>query len=329
MFDPVSLLPPETGRTRPPTTTGLLDALRTLEMTATDLRDPAQPEALAHTLVRIGKIRLLLGETENLVETLQEAEMILGPSTEMHVDIGCALCYQGYYTRGKFRLEQAYKRNPTSEMLQGMFYAVLGAVYSRDQGKYVDAAAQLRASLAALMPEQIYIRTAVLIALADVAVAQSNGALAQDWLDQSDESIKKNKVFWYQPAFFAAKARLALLNGNAGEAIRYAQQGLGAVDERGDLRTLPTLYRMLAHGLESKPDRIDDARDARMRAVASARTRARRVELARALQEMGWHFQRFYRRSTQRARGAGFLFEAEQLYRDLGIQVPTAFFFVN
>jgi tetratricopeptide (TPR) repeat protein len=324
MFDPSFLLPPQSGKAASPTTTRLFDALREVEAAATIARNEKNNEQLGHLLQRSGSIRLILGETNKLVDVFQEAEMLVGSSTMLHLEVGCALCYTGYYLRGKNRMEQAYKRNPTNEMTRGLFYAAMGLLYYRDLGRYDEAFSQLNYALETLQDQQIHTRAAVLIGMADLHNRRAQLDKAQEWLDKADEHLKKHKIFWHRPMWYATAARHALLRKDHRGAIGYTRKGLGAVDDRGDLRSLPMLYRMLASGMEANPDLVDDARDARQRSVVAARARASRIELAHALYELGQHFKLFYRRTTQRARGAGYLYEAEQIFRETGTPSPGA-----
>jgi tetratricopeptide (TPR) repeat protein len=322
MFDPSSLLPPLPGRAAAPTTTRLFDALREAETAASAAREEKDNEKLGTLLLRAGSLRLILGETNKLVDVFQEAEMLIGSSTMLHLEVGCALCYTGYYQRGKNRMEQAYKRNPTNEMTRGLFYAAMGLLYYRDLRRLDDAFSQLNYAIETLQDQQLQTRAAVMIGLADVNIQRGQLDQAQTWLEKADEHLKKHKIYWHRPNYFATAARLALAQKEIATAIKLTRKGLGAVDDRGDLRALPLLYRTLASGLEHNPELADDARDARQRSVVAARARASRVELAYALYELGQHFKLNYRRTTQRARGAGFLYEAEQIFRETGIPVP-------
>lgn len=322
MFDPSTLLAPVSGKPILPTTTRLFDALRVAERQLIELRTANDTEKLGATLRRIGQLKLMLGETEALPEMFQESEMLIGSSTRMHLELGCALCYIGYYNRGKNRLEQAYKRNPTDELTRGNFYAAMGLLYYRDQGRYDEAASQLNYALETLGDSQFYARSAVLVGQAEVSMLRGAHEQAQVWLEKADEFLTSHKVFWYRPAYYAVSSRLALALKDATRATLLARKGLGAVDDRGDLRALPGLYRLLAAGMERNPELLDHARDARQRSVTAARARAPRIELAHALYELGQHHKLYYRRITQQARGAGFLFEAEQIYRELGVPVP-------
>lgn len=322
MFDPSSLLPPLPGRAATPTTTRLFDALRDAETSANAARAENDNEKLGALLQHAGAIRLILGETNKLVDVFQEAEMLAGSSTMLHLEIGYALCYMGYYLRGKNRLEQAYKRNPTNEMSRGLFYASMGLLYYRDLARPEEMFSQLNYAIETLQDQQLHTRAAVLIGLAEVTTLRGQFEAAQDWLQKADEHMKKHKIFWHRPSYYAVAARLALAKKEFKDVINLTRKGLGAVDDRGDLRLLPILYRTMASGLENNPDLVDDARDARQRSVVAARARASRVELAHALYELGQHFKLNYRRTTQRARGAGYLYEAEQIFRETGTPIP-------
>ena len=69
---------------------------------------------------------------------------------------------------------------------------------------------------------------------------------------------------------------------------------------------------------------VDDARDARLRSVAAAQVRTTRLDLGRALFEIGMHFKLYTNRPTLRARGSGYLYEASQIYQQIGLNAPSS-----
>src|SRR5262249_14431966 len=137
-----------------------------------------------------------------------------------------------------------------------------------------------------------------------------------------DGLIAEGKHYFYRSEAYLLKTQLAFAEGNFKLAYKHACAGLGAVGDLGDVRVLASLYRLLAILLERDRNRVDDAHDALERSIVVGRERARRLDLALALRQCGLHLKRFANRPTLRARGSGFLFEAERLFAEMGIPAP-------
>jgi tetratricopeptide (TPR) repeat protein len=323
MFDPTLLLPDA----KYPTTTHLTTALIDAQKTAESLREVSEQRSVyAEAMRRLGQLRLILGMFSEATEALQEAELVLGSTPDLHFEIGCALCRAGYFYRGKHRLELAAKRTPASEAMTGLYHLAIGSLYHRMQGQYSEADTHLENALNTLPESQKFNVSRALLSRADVAIAQKRFDDAQAFLQKAEDHLKANNLYWTRPAWFGIAGRLALAKNEASTAITLSRKGLGAIDDRGDLRDLPMLYRVLASALESfstpESTLIEDARDARHRAVAAARKYASRLEMAQTLYELGQHFKLHYLKVTQRARGSGYLYEAEQIFKELGIEQP-------
>ncbi len=316
MFDPSALLGESAGL---PTTTALLSRLSSAEAEAETLRSSGSGAELGAAVVLIGRLRSVLGEVDGTVDALQEAEMLLGPSNLLDVEIGFALCYAGYYTRGKFRFDQLRQREDIDPLAQALCALSLGMRYYKDLRHYDEARRELEQARRLLGPDQPYAEAAARLALAEIHVLCEDRSAAADALQGAGEFLDEMYLFWYRPEWFTLQARLALLEGDIPKVLKLTRQGLGAVGDLGDLRALPALYRTLALALETNSEHLDDARDAHLRALSAARQRAPRLELAQSLEALGQHYKHFYRRTTQRARGAGMLFEADHIYRDLGL----------
>jgi len=316
MFDPSALLDESAGL---PTTTALLSQLASAEAQAEALRSMGSGAELGAAVVLIGRLRSVLGEVEGAVDALQEAEMLLGPSNLLDTEIGFALCYAGYYTRGKFRFDQLRQREDVDPLAQALCALSLGMRYYKDLRRYDDAQREIEQARHLLGSDQPYAEAAARLALAELFILCEDRGAAADALRSTGEFLDEAYLFWYRPEWFALQARLALLEKDIPRVLKLTRQGLGAVGDLGDLRALPALYRTLAFALETNIEQMDDARDAHLRALSAARQRASRLELAQTLEALGQHYKRFYRRTTQRARGAGMLFEANHIYRDLGI----------
>jgi tetratricopeptide (TPR) repeat protein len=195
--------------------------------------------------------------------------------------------------------------------------------YARDQGQFQAAADQLEKALPVLR-EKAPVQTVIegLLALADSYLRQGDLTRADDVLAQIESLVIQGKRHWYRPELYLLRAQAAVAADHIEQASQHAYTGLSAVGAFGDLRLLSPLYRALGSILGRDRNRAEDAYDALERAMAVGRARARKLDLALALQQAGLHLKRFANRPTLRARGAGFLFEADSLFGEMGLQTP-------
>lgn len=304
--------------------TGLINSLHNVEHRIETLRTENPQMSLAGHYYEVGRLYLTLGDAEAAVRSLTYETPPGTLADLMRVSLCQALCATGRYTLAKLELDRLLSESPRASRHYAVCLLTLG-LYMRDQGRFTEAADPLNQALAMFTAEKMVYHTAACqLALVDVALRNRRLDEASMLLLRADETLSNARIHWYRPAWWALKARTALEQALYKHAATFAGRGLGAVDNFGDLSALPALYRVLAAALERghERERVEDARDARLRAVTVARVRGSRLELARALFELGWHYKLFTNRPTLRARGSGFLFEAEQIFGEIGIPTP-------
>lgn len=302
----------------------LMDALRAAQAEVAHLRiveeAPHYTAALTAGLQRVGQLALLLGMGPVAVIALTEA-LALTPLPAIRSTLGRALSLNGQYKAAQEMLAQAQ-----SESAAELPLAQLGlAICAHDAGDWPAVFAALDSAEPHLNGEKWahyalnarFIRAEGFIRLNRVPDAQSA-------LDQLDSQTSQSAQRWYRPEWYALKARLMLTSGDPHGAEKAARLGLGAVDDRGNGQMLPTLYRTLAGALERdrSGSSIDDARDARHRSLLAAHNRGPQIELARALYEIGMHYKLYASLPTRRARGVGYMYEADKRYQAMGVPAP-------
>ncbi len=316
-FDPFSDL---TGAS----TIRLFDALQTAQDKAAQLRSATEshhsPIELTMALHQVGQLGLTLG-LRQVAETALTEALALTQRPEIQRSLGWALRLTGQYPLARAAFEKVSQAaNPESAL------AALGIAYcERDNGQWIS----VPDAIDAIMPQLKQEKTAHYAIMAHFIRAETFVRLdrasdAYGALDQLDVQLTKAKLAWFRPEWWALKSRLALGKGDVRAAEKSSRQGLGAVDDRGDGQLLPTLYRTLAAALERERtgSGFDDARDARHRSLVAAQNRGPQIEVARCLFELGMHYKLFASMSTRRARGSGYLYEADKLYQSMGIALP-------
>jgi tetratricopeptide (TPR) repeat protein len=255
---------------------------------------------------------------------LQEDEG--APQSELHGYLlnilGASLCYLGQYQAGREAFEQAAALFTANEDALGLAWQqhLYARELARDHRDYAQAYVQLNAALPVLRTRahaQITIENQ--LTQTDCMIQQGEIRRAREALQQIEGILNDQKCFWYRPELYLLRAQVAMQEGNFKRAWHECYTGLGHIGDQGDLRMLAALYLALGHALEHDRSRVDDARDALGRAIEAGRTRARHLHLALALRQMGLHLRRFSNRSTTRARGSGFMFEADKLFHEMGL----------
>ncbi len=305
-----------------PSITGLYDALHTAQSRLISLRAENRTADLIQCLHQIGDYSLLVGEGQAALDALREAVQHGEPTPALQLTFGQALCFNGHYADGKVQLEGALA-NAGDESLRGLCLLSLGRDWTHPN-HFSSALSYLSEALSILQACKLDQQVAVCsLALAAVHLREGRQAECEAYLKQADALLSACKLYWERPEWWRLSALLALDGSHYGQAVKLASKGLGTVDNRGDVRLLAGLYRMFATALERNHERIEDARDARHRAVNAARASAPRLELAYALFELGHHYKTYSNRPTFRARGSGYLFEADRLFREIEIESPS------
>jgi tetratricopeptide (TPR) repeat protein len=297
-------------------------------------RELSDTELLAKILGNLSVVEHYLGNGEAAVTQANEAVQVacsLGPTPlSGYLLCSCAAiqCYIGHYPAARDTFAQARATFERAEDELGIAWIqyVFAREYARDQGQFSRAIEQLESAMPTLRenvssPHLV----SALLALADNYIRQGNLKIGSDLIQQADGLITTSKLHWHRPESLLLKAQLATAEKNFKLAARHAYAGLGAAGAFGDLRVLTALYRNLASTLEQesdKPERLDDAYNALERGMSMGRVRARRLDLALTLHCAGQHLKSFATRPTLRARGSGFLFEADGLFKEMGIALP-------
>jgi tetratricopeptide (TPR) repeat protein len=306
----------------------LLNSRQRMEEACAIFRMVGDQRQLAATLGHLAVVDFYLGDGDNALHEAREAvqiacdTQIMPLSAYLLCTLGEILCYVGKYRAASEAFGDAWMIFTQADDALGMAWwkYAYGREYARAMGCFDMTIEQLEAALPILrgrVSPQAVIET--LLTLADCYVHYGNLPRAAQMLHEADSLIAEGKRYWYRPEAYLVKAELAVAECDFDKARAHAYAGLGAAGMSGDLRILTALYRVLAFLLERVPQHVDDAYDALMRATSIGRTRASRLDLALALQQAGLHLRRFANRATSRARGAGFLFEADRLFRDMGL----------
>ncbi|GAB4548079.1 MAG: hypothetical protein OHK0023_10500 [Anaerolineae bacterium] len=238
---------------------------------------------------------------------------------------GAAQCALGKYEIGCENFDSAEAIFSQAGDALGVAWTqhLLAREYHTDNGTHLEALNQLNLALPVFRTHGVYhglienllTQTANLIAIGDMR-------RATDILRQTEAQINERDQCWFLPELSLLQAKIALAENRAATAARHAYHGLSQIGNCGDLRMLSALYLVLGISLESDRAHIVNARDALQRAVNVGRGRARRIDLARGLRALGMHLKHYSQRMTGRARGSGFLFEAEHLFAEIGVHPP-------
>ncbi|MCC6976187.1 MAG: hypothetical protein IT322_19435 [Anaerolineae bacterium] len=284
------------------------------------------PTLIALETARLSGIHFILGEG---LAASEQADRALGAAQALNKSdlLPYWLClkaailgYQGRYQESEKAFAQAEKLfnaagDPMGNALRGHLFA---REYLRDQRQFAKAFEYLSVAfqvLRAKAPPALLIEN--LLTQADCLIHQAELRRTREVLSQAETMINDQRSGWYKPELLICKSNLALIEGDTRNAIKFCREGLGLIGDTGDLRTLSALYLTLGAALERNKAREDDIRDALERAITTARARSRKLHLALSIRQMGLHLRRNNIRSTVRAKGGGYLFEAEQMLNEM------------
>lgn len=272
-----------------------------------------------------------LGEPESALEALQKA---LRCASDSHLvePVGyllslqsAVLCYIGQYAAAHELFTQAeliLKRH-NNDLGVAWVQHLRAREYFLDLSNF--SAAQQQAAAAAPLFRGHNIWHAYvegLLAQAHAAIGMGDPRRAADFLKQADGLITERNLAWLAPEYHWLRGRAALAEGTPRLAAKHCYNGLNAVNYGGDVRLLSALYVTLGQALEADRSQQAAAEDAFERALMAARGRARSLHVAQAYHAAGLHLKRYSQRMTLRARGSGYLYEAERRYKALGLPVP-------
>jgi len=289
---------------------------------------PADRDVATHIYGNLAGISLMLGDgpqaLEYVAKALNAATAIQDQDGRGHLlNTRAAIeCHMGLYVEARASFGEAEALFTRAGDALGMAWTqhLEAREYARDQNDYARALQLLNGAMPVLRarstPDAV-IQT--LLTQIDCLVRTGESRRARDAVQQAEFAIHESKSFYYRPELMLMRAQLSLFESNFKQAWQYCYSGLGMVSDQGDLRMLTPLYTALALALEYDRNRADDARDALERAITAGRSRARRLHLSLALRQMGMHLRRYFNRPTVRARGSGYLFEADQQFSQMGL----------
>ncbi|MBO9309085.1 MAG: hypothetical protein J7551_04800 [Chloroflexi bacterium] len=303
-----------------------------LETRRTLLSADSRDEAAFERYCELSGLHWALGEPEDALASLQKA-LHLARQNDLTDSVGylsslqgAALCYIGQYAAAHalFAQAEALFRRQNNGLGIAWQQHLMAREYHLDLGNF--AAAQR----AAAETGSLFRAHSLWHAYAESLLTQAHSALgsgaprrAADFLRQAEGLIAERDLKWLAPEYHWLRAQTALAEGTPRLAAEHCYSALNAVSNGGDVRLLTALYVTLGKALETDRSQQPAAQDALERALA-ARERARCLHAAQAYLALGLHLKRYSRHMTMRARGSGYLFEAEQRYKALGLSMPEA-----
>ncbi|PJF37158.1 MAG: hypothetical protein CUN49_01700 [Candidatus Thermofonsia Clade 1 bacterium] len=271
-----------------------------------------------------------LGEAENALENLQKA-LHLANQNDWIEPVGyllslksAALCYIGQYAAAHelFVQAEAFFKRHNDECGVAWQQHLMAREYHLDMGNFAVAQRQATAAGAFFRARNVwhaYVESLLTQARAALGLAQPRHAA--ELLRQADGLIAERALTWFAPEYHWLRAEVALAEGTPRLAAKHCYNGLNSINYGGDLRPLAVLYMTLGKALEVDRSQLAAAQDAFERALAAARDRARSLHVAQAYQAAGLCLKRYSNLMTVRARGSGYLFEAERRFKALGLRM--------
>lgn len=289
------------------------------------------PMILHQVYTQRGNLQLYYGKAQESLEALETALSLPPPSDSTIGNLGsllishaAALCYSGRYTDAQATFDAATDYfladdNEISMLEVNIIRAheLLLDTNGLEAAQNIlqmldgqrDRLSQGMQLLADLTQAEIHIRHKAF----DAAKA------ILDAIEQLPNSSGKR---WFAPLLYLRAATLEVERADYDRAQDYAYEALGAIGTLGDLRYLTAVYCLLAEVMilrEADEEAIEDALD---RALRTAREHGRKLHHARTVLLSGYHFQHISLRHKTRARASTYRFEADQLYKEMGLPLP-------
>ena len=308
---------------QPLSTRFLIDCQRDSEKQAATLHNAPNldPSALAKVLYEAGQSALLLGQGEVALGWFSQAYQV-EPMPMLRVAQSHAFHFNGEY-RAMYAALDTLPDLFTDPLLPALVHRLHG-LSALDHDLLPAAQLSFRTAEVGLRDRQsAFDHIAVRLDLAETLTRLEALDEAQALLNTLDDEMKRTRHQWFRPRWCVRQAHIYWMRGMHDQAAKLARRGLGEVTDFGSSSTLAELYRLLAVTMDETPAGIEDARDARQRAVEAARTFSSRLDLARSLFTIGLHTKTYTNRATDRARGSGYIYEAEQLYRQMNMPAPV------
>ncbi len=288
-------------------------------------------EQLCRSLGTLAMIEYYMGDGNTAFTLIREAvdkacELNLAPLSGYYLcTLGMICCHLGKYQEGQSAFEQAHVvfAEREDDLGNAWWNYVQARAYDRDCGQHEQAIERLELAQS-MLKEKVSCQPMIeiLLALADCYLHTGKLDRAGELIVEADEKINVEKCFWYRPESYLLKAQISLEKDTTKQALRQIYSGLAVAGDQGDLRILAPLYRLLASVLEQDRNRLEDAFDSLERGMAAGRVQGRFLDLALTYRQAGMHLKRFSNRPTLRARGSGYLFEADRMIKQMRIPVP-------
>ncbi|MCZ7547189.1 MAG: tetratricopeptide repeat protein [Anaerolineae bacterium] len=311
----------------------LIEALAMFDEALALVRPSGDRLRTAAYLYNEGELFFRRGEADRAIAAYNEAIDIFR-AIDARVMLGYALsgmcqvlCFAGQYGPARLHIDEAERIFAENDDEFGPFWCMSarGRDLERDLGACDAARDHLQTVVVSLgqtsyTDETLY----ALLALADVQVRLGALDVAEATLAEAGALIQTAQAHWFLPEHELVTGQLAMARDDPAAALDSARRALAAVGVNGDPRTLPAIYRLLARALqETGADDADMVHDALERSVAAARGRARKLDLALSLRALGQFLKQRADRPTNQARGSGYLFEADLLFSEMGIEPPA------
>jgi tetratricopeptide (TPR) repeat protein len=297
----------------------------------------SDPMVLHQVLARLGHLKLLYGEAEAALDALEKALKLPTPSdaglrllARVLTDHASALCYLGRYADADASFDTAYDYFAQENDLPG----ALTLQITRAHELYLDrneldlahtALDQAHSNAAEFGQLGEGLRLLTDLIEATLYFRHQEYPAASALLQQLETQPEHPARQWYAPLLQLLQAEQAVAQGQLDQANQYLHRALGSVGVQGDLRYLTAIYSLLAEVKILHDEPADAIQDALERAVRTGRQQGRRIHLARALLLMGQQVKYTSHRHSTRARASAFLFEADLLYKEMGLPMPTLF----
>lgn len=305
--------------------------IRRLEEQAQKLDNPV---LLQQIMSLVGQINLMYGNIDEALHALERALTLppppnsgMAPLADVLLNHAVALCYAGRYMDAEAVFDAArdyYLEDGNEDRAQ--FVEIVRAFELHiDQANWDDIERILDTASDVIDPYIQKEEVDILLDLIRVSVAfgKEDYDAAQELLTKLESQHDSPARRWYLPIVYLRHAELLYKQGKLDESRRYAYKSLGAVGIQGDLRYLTAVYTLLAEAMITQGNHSEDMiLDALNRAVMSGRTHGRRIHLARSLLLLGHHLRETSHRFKTRALGSSSLFEAEEIYKEMGISKP-------
>ncbi len=297
----------------------LRHALDALERLLIIYRESGDKHRASDCLSNIANTRYYLGEFQSAHAAFEESIRIdreIGKRAGLAYglrDLGGLHCHQGRYAAGLAAMQEAAAIFDEIDDKAGRAWCdlALGREYYLDVGHQDKAAVCLRCALPVLQAGESHEEVAeALLGLGRLDLQQGRYIQAQTHLERALALCQSHRLRWRQPEAYARLAELALSQGQAEQAQRWAQQTFDAIAAGGCPDLAPSAHLVLAQVTSNSLGHYDLA-------VETARQRSRCIDLARTLHQAGRYLGT--QETRYRRQGQAYLREAQALVENMGL----------